>query len=244
MFEDGLEQCKTSAEFLLNPWVLMQLPWHPVLLLQWTAGVLTEYNSLRLELVEFYRWPMPSHRHTIVVNKLFEVVYRLHCLVLQPCLTSLKDLHFDRAMENKVYSSAKKFLSTLTNNIVPLLEFVVSGKARDIARALKRMIFGSNFQIVFKKNSSGVPFIAFKSCAWESRYNCIFSDHFWQQGIYRQIMGMTVDELLEKKEFQLNLGHGSGEFLDEATPDEWIAQMETKYGKKIELEKVCTRFSP
>jgi len=147
-------------------------------------------------------------------------------------------------MENKVYSSAKKFLSTLTNNIVPLLEFVVSGKARDIARALKRMIFGSNFQIVFKKNSSGVPFIAFKSCAWESRYNCIFSDHFWQQGIYRQIMGMTVDELLEKKEFQLNLGHGSGEFLDEATPDEWIAQMETKYGKKIELEKVCTRFSP
>jgi hypothetical protein len=232
IFKDGLEQCKTSAEFLLNPWVLMQLPWQPVLLLQWVAGVVTEIYSLRLELIELYRWRLPIGA-TRAVKKLFKMVAHMPVLVFQ-AMSHLKS-HF--YVTSVCYKSAVIFLNLLTHEILPLLELVVSGQLRDIVRALKRLSFGTNFHL--RESNLFAKYVDYE---WENAYNCLFSNHFWHIGDANDLMGtfplLTVprQDQTDMSEFSTNLAGGDA-FVFKANA-QWIVEMSIKYGEKIETEKV------
>jgi hypothetical protein len=232
MFKDELEQCQTSAEFLLDPWVLMQLPWNPVLLMQWTAGVLTEYYSLRFEMVELLRWFLPL-RPSRVVRKLFSLLSQMPLYLLKAL--HHMEMHFKTRSKMFILERAGSFLNMLTHELLPLLEFVVLGKARDIARALKRMSFGSNFHMS-KENIR----VLNSNFEWEDTYNCLFSNLFWLQGDSNKVIGTyivgTSAEQIKKSGVNVSLG-GCDEFREKDTP-QWIAEMETKYGKEIEKDKV------
>ena len=234
MFKDGLEQCTTSAEFLLDPWVLMQLPWNPVLLMQWTAGALTEYYSLQLEMVELLRWYLPL-RPSRVVRKLLNLLAQLPLYLLKAL--HHMEMHFKTRSKMNILQRAASFLNMLTHDLLPLLEFVVLGKARDIVRALKRKSFGSNFNM--SKENIRVTSSDFE---WEDTYNCLFSNLFWLRGDAEKIIGTyivgTSSVQTKKSGVIVSLG-GSDEFREKDTP-QWIAEMEAKYGKDIEKDKVNT----
>jgi len=126
------------------------------------------------------------------------------------------------------------FLNQMTHGLVPLLEFVTSGKARDIVRALKRLSFGQNFHY---KNK--IAFARYENREWDSLYDCLFSNHFWSLGNSSEVIGTFLDkheELKNGHEYIMNL-YGSEEFVMKATP-QWIADVEIKYGRKIKSEKV------
>jgi hypothetical protein len=232
MFKDGLELCTTSAEFLLNPWVLLQLQWNPVLLLQWTAGVLVEFYTFRLELVELYRWYLPHNLTLTTVKKLFKLLHFFH--VNSYRVLSHLTLYFRSISMQCGCQITSDFMNLVNHGIVPLLEFVTSGKARDIVRALKRISFGSNYRS--NTDNYTATFIHYE---WESTYNSIFSDHFWHQGKYEDLIGPAALEKdnpsLVTDGFRFLLA--SEEFIVKATP-EWISEMETKHGKEIEATKV------
>lgn len=237
MFKDDVELCKTSAEFLLNPWVLMQLPWQPVLLLQWTAGVLIEMYALRLELVELYRWPLPF-KVNLVVKKFFKLLVNFPSHALR----SLNFLHqyFGDSSGNRCYKNACAFLNQMTHDFLPLLEFVVSGKARDVVRGLKRMSLGRNFEWARRGKNY---YTIYTYINWESQSQCVFSDKFWCIGDLKKVIGCCSKG---PNEWELMCGMkatthlcGSDIFEKEAT-SEWTTEMETKYGKKIQAKTVCT----
>ena len=236
IFRDGLEQCKTSAEFLLDPWVLMQLPWHPALLMQWTAGVLTEICSLLLELTELYRWHLPLNTAR-VVRKLFKMVAAQMPEMAFDAIYHMQ-MHFYTNSQNPICErTAGFFLHKVTHKLLPLLEFITSGKARDVVRALKRLSFGTNYH-----SKGHHVFAKYANHEWESYYNCLFSNDFWRLGNSKELVGtlMTESKIKQaKKSIDENISLcGSEEFVMKATP-KWIAEMETKYGTEIETEKVC-----
>lgn len=232
MFNNGLELCTTSAEFLLNPWVLLQLQWNPVLLLQWTAGVLVEFYTFRLELVELYRWYLPQNLTLTTVKKLFKLLKLFHVNAYR--MISYLKVHFESFSEQYGCQVTSDIMNLVNHGIVPLLEFVTSGKACDIVRALKRMSFGSNYRSNVDNYTA-----CFVHYEWESTYNCMFSDHFWHQGKYENLFGPSsseeVDPSLITDGFRFLLA--SEVFIESATP-EWISEMETKHGKAIETAKV------
>jgi hypothetical protein len=235
MFKDGLELCKTPAEFLLDPWVLMQLQWNPVLLLQWTAGVLVEFYTFRLELVELYRWFLPRNLTMTTVKKLFKMLKLFHLDAFR-MMCNLNVHFFSASMKHYGCKFTNHFLNLVNHSLVPMLEFVTSGKARDVVRALKRMSFGSNYKV----NQSN-HLLTFVHYEWEGTYNCMFSDHFWNLGKYEDLIGpasLEQDELTcIQTEGDIKHLVGSEEFIVEATP-KWISEMQTKHGKTIEAEKV------
>lgn len=51
---NSIEECQTAEEFLLEPWVLMQLPFQPTLLHQWAVALLAEALKLRNQITDFF----------------------------------------------------------------------------------------------------------------------------------------------------------------------------------------------
>jgi hypothetical protein len=219
----------------------MQLPWQPVLLLQWVAGVLTEIYSLRLELVELYRWHLPFST-ALAVKRLFKIF-----ATDMPEMTFRALCHVN--MHLRMTTSAKPichtyiwlFLKRTTHSLVPLLEFVTSGKARDIVRALKRLSFGPNFHY-----GGNIMYAEFANREWDSFYDCMFSSHFWSRGNSSEVIGTFLKSSEDLKlinrdeEYSIQL-YGTEQFVMKATP-RWIADMENKYGRQIKTEKVIQIF--
>lgn len=136
-----------------------------------------------------------------------------------------------------LHDGAESFLNNLTHELLPVLDFVASGRARDVVRAIKRMSFGTNFRISAKENR----LVEFVFLEWEPIYNCVFSDFFWRKANFEEIVGTYPIGPDGKKIFtnllkDVWLQNWDGFFV-EATP-QWVAQMETKYGKEIDTEKV------
>jgi len=130
--QENLEQCKSAAEFLLEPWILVQLPFQPVLLHQWSVALLAESLKFEKELQEMTFIPKYLHAS---VNK----------------LTTMCNLMFQTALKFFVHYSYFIFDSdeSFTNNIrmiffdympevMPVLEFVLSSKCGEILRVFAK----------------------------------------------------------------------------------------------------------
>lgn len=74
--------CESSAEFLLEPWLLMQVAWHPAVYYQWLVAALAEVLKAKQQLAEFNWWPVPRDLFS-VVGKLLSQVETLHRRLFQ-----------------------------------------------------------------------------------------------------------------------------------------------------------------
>jgi hypothetical protein len=151
--EGDLHLCQSSAEFLLEPWLLMQLPWHPAVYYQWLIATLAEVLKAKKELVEFCWWP--------VAEKMFSVVRTL--------LTQVETLHrriilgfdlidwltnYDQD-PNSGYETNLHTVECILNMIVlpslPAIEFLVGEKFNIMVRALKRMAWPSQGELTLEE---------------------------------------------------------------------------------------------
>jgi hypothetical protein len=71
---EELHLCKSAEEFLMCPWVLIQLPWNAVLFNQWLLAALAEVLEFKKHLVSFYSQPIHPSLQPIVENLLNPVL--------------------------------------------------------------------------------------------------------------------------------------------------------------------------
>jgi hypothetical protein len=132
-----LHQCESAEEFLLEPWLLMQIPWHPALYNQWLAAALAEVLTAKKELVEFYRWPIPT-KLTLAVSMLLSQVETLHRRLLVGIGLINWLTNSGAGFEPNLFT-AKFVLKHVLFASLPTIEFFVSKKFYHVAQALKRM---------------------------------------------------------------------------------------------------------
>ncbi|CAB3361492.1 Hypothetical predicted protein [Cloeon dipterum] len=59
LFPDGVPpQCENASEFMIDPWVLMQLQFEPVLFHQWLVAFFAEISKVSMELLELHFFPL------------------------------------------------------------------------------------------------------------------------------------------------------------------------------------------
>jgi hypothetical protein len=136
-----LHLCETSAEFLLEPWLVMQLPWHPALYYQWLAAALPEVFKAKKQLSEFYYWPVPKQTF-LAVAKLLSMVETLHRRIilgfrLINWLPNSKDSYSSGFDLNS--NIALLILNLIVLPSLPTIEFFVGDKFNTVVRAVKRM---------------------------------------------------------------------------------------------------------
>jgi hypothetical protein len=138
--EGDLHLSETSAEFLLEPWLLIQLPWHPAVYYQWLIAALAEVLKAQKELVEFYWWPVPKKLFA-AVGKLLSQVETLYRRIL----TGFRLINWLSSGEDSGngFETNCQTVECILNMIVlpslPVIEFLVSNKFNIVVRALKRL---------------------------------------------------------------------------------------------------------
>jgi len=168
LLKKDAEVCESAAEFLLEPWVLLQLPFQPLLLHQWSVALLAESLRFQAELFPFYSIPNRLQRP---VNKLFEmckVMYKkaMHCFN-----------HFAIYMYEGVdcYGDtvSASFLDSLPETLAAL-EFVLSKECGNVVKALKRMAWNNSTK---KDNKEIVKSASFDI---EEIYFC-YNMEYWKE---------------------------------------------------------------
>jgi hypothetical protein len=139
--KEDLHLCQSAAEFLLEPWLLMQLPWHPAVYYQWLTAALAEVLKARKQLAEFYWWPVPK-RLTSAVNKMLLLLeslhHRLNCGFR--LINWLANFNKDSDSGHEINcQTVECILNLVILPSLPTIEFLVGDQFSILARVLKRM---------------------------------------------------------------------------------------------------------
>jgi hypothetical protein len=137
--QEAPELCESAAEFILDPWVLIQLPWHPVMFHQWLAAVLAETLKFEKEIAEFYHWPvadlmMPTLENLAKIREALRTA--LNCGLVN--LFSLYSISpsFDGAEQ-----VVPLILDETVLPVIPYLRFILSKGASRLIMSLKKILW-------------------------------------------------------------------------------------------------------
>jgi hypothetical protein len=144
-----VEECESAEEFLLEPWVLLQLPFEPTILHQWTVALMAEALRFRKKITDFTTMAYPEHLKS-AVDKLVAIDTLLQngansCMSYVAQLTlsvaakkeSIQRIHF---FAEFCWEDFQRFLPQLLS----ALKFVLSEECDAIISRLKRMAWGAN----------------------------------------------------------------------------------------------------
>ena len=136
------DQCESAGEFLLEPWVLLQLPFQPSMLHQWAVALLAETLRFQKETVTIFTIGVPQ--------KLWDEMLLLKKMLkrlMEGALTLLsifcKFPRLDR--ENickRLRRVRQKLLRTITE-VTPIVEFILSEKCRNVISGIKQAAWSS-----------------------------------------------------------------------------------------------------
>ncbi|KAF4526868.1 hypothetical protein B566_EDAN013922 [Ephemera danica] len=130
----------SKATFILEPAVLIQLPWHYSLFHQWLLASLHEVLLFERASLEFRHWPIRT--------KLYGSAKALLCMV-----RSLKErlyIGFALLVKNIVncptgpWPFAKEILDDVILHSVAPLRFLITGKAHKMLKIMKKWLWSSN----------------------------------------------------------------------------------------------------
>jgi hypothetical protein len=236
-----MQLCKSAPEFLFEPWVLLQLPWHPLVMQQWAVAALAAHFNFMTECVELYRWPLPK-KLMAAVDKLLDISHQIPRLLCQIFLSFFS--HSSHMSDSNQCQIVSKFCMKLIMKLAPFFKFIVGDKAKALVKALKRMAWTLNFKCL-----ETIYFVAFGYKHWDN-YNDMFADDFWKTGKYHEAFGSAADddenEDLTADPFAYIWREkricGFKKLLHEVTP-EWLKKMERKYGRDISNEEVSNRIN-
>jgi hypothetical protein len=151
--KEDLHLSETASEFLLEPWLLIQVPWHPPVFYQWLIAALAELLKAKKELVEFYWWPVPKKLFNIV-RKLLSSIETLHCRImcgfrLINWLTNCNE-NSGSGYETNLHT-VECILNMIILPSLPIIEFLVDYKFNILVRALRRMAWPSNDELTLEE---------------------------------------------------------------------------------------------
>jgi hypothetical protein len=144
-----LHLCESSAEFLLEPWLLIQLPWHPPVYYQWLIAAMAEVLEAKKHIVEFYWWPVPMKLFSVVI-KLLSLVETLHRQIICGfCLINwLKNSNKESGSGYEInLETVECILNLILLPSLPTIEFLVGNKFKSVVRALKRMAWPNEGEV-------------------------------------------------------------------------------------------------
>jgi len=130
-----LEQCQSAAEFLLEPWILVQLPFQPILFHQWSVALLAEALKFEKELFELYYVPKKLRSPVVKLLEMCNLMYEAAFKFFE---------HFgqfifrgEQSMCDNVVSEYLKHMP----DVLPVIKFVLSDECRSIVKVLTKMAF-------------------------------------------------------------------------------------------------------
>jgi len=136
-----LHLCESSAEFLLEPWLLMQVPWHPAVYYQWLSAALAEVLKAKKQVCDFYWLPVPEKLFPVIA-RLLSMVETLHHRIISGFrlinwLTNLNE-DFGSGYETNCHA-VRCILDLVVLPSLSTIEFFVGDKFNVVVLALKRM---------------------------------------------------------------------------------------------------------
>jgi hypothetical protein len=186
-----LHQCDSPEEFLLEPWLLMQVPWHPALFNQWLAAALAEVLKAKKELVEFYRWPVPNKLYT-AIEMLLSKVETLHRRLLIGAGLINWWTSSGSGFEINLETS-KCVLNRVVLPSLPTIEFLVSKKFYNVTRALKRMAWLCDGKLTNK----GEDVVANCCCDSINKFQTMYGLRHFEMDKAVDIFGFKTDDSLQ-----------------------------------------------
>jgi hypothetical protein len=124
--------CKSAAEFLLNPWLLIQLPWNAALLNQWLMAALAEVFKVKKEVIKFHWWPLGREVLMTVNAVLTEVEVLHHRLV-----TGIA--YIGRCNKSTTAPEvSREILTQLVLPVMPALEMLANNTLLNTIEAVKK----------------------------------------------------------------------------------------------------------
>jgi len=164
--QENLEECQTATEFLLEPWILVQLPFQPLLFHQWSVALLAEALKFEIELKELFY--IPSHLKTPVgkLEKMCNLMFRAAFKFFDH-FTS----YFYKEEENLSSNVGSSFLDLLPE-VLPVIEFVLSEDCRKIIKALTRIALSST-SVKYKRTEAQIES--------GDNFPCCYNIYYWKQ---------------------------------------------------------------
>jgi len=145
--EGNLHLCKSAAEFLLEPWLLMQVPWNPAVYYQWLIAALAEVLRAKQQLVEFHTWLVGENLFSAVA-KLLTQVETLHRRIILgfDLINWLSNSHVVSSGFDINCQAVECILNMVVLPSLPVIEFLLDDKFNIMVRALKRMAWPTEIQ--------------------------------------------------------------------------------------------------
>jgi len=146
MQAEDVEQCESAAEFLLEPWVLLQLPFEPTILHQWTVALMAEALRFQKKITDFTTMAYPEHLKT-VVDKLIAIASLLLNGANKFLSFIAKLVNVKKDSINRMHATASLYwndFQEILPQVVVALKFVLSEECGAVISALKRMAWNEN----------------------------------------------------------------------------------------------------
>jgi len=173
LFQCFLEQCESAAEFLLEPWVLIQLPYQPILMHQWAVALMAEALKFQKELADLYSMTYPR-RFRIPVKKL--IFFNTQMLGFSVNVFKLVNFYIASAIES-IHKLLDRPLAVITRWFplhLPIIEFVLSKDCRNFIKALKRMALNESANL-------SDPEMSQKTVTEFGEHFSCYNYEFWKQ---------------------------------------------------------------
>lgn len=126
------ENCGSVEDFLLSPWVLIQLPFRPALYHQWTLALLAETLKYQMDISDLMIIETPLTLHPTLVR----------LKIMSSVLYSNAQFHLENYMKCIAYKWKIEPNNTMMSTfaeLIPTLKFVLSAECKAIVKALKRL---------------------------------------------------------------------------------------------------------
>lgn len=170
--QDRRENCTTAEEFLLEPWVLLQLPFQPALLHQWAVALLAETLRFQQDMVTIFNIGFKQEL-SVEVHLLHEMIKKM----LNGAMALLSIFcDFADGQENirkRLGRVQEKLLKTVAE-VTPLVQFTLSDNCKKVISSIKRASWSSGNQMQRKLST-------LKSDADLGLFDVWYNVNFWER---------------------------------------------------------------
>jgi hypothetical protein len=202
--------CGNAAEFILDPWVMIQLPWYPVMFHQWLAAVLAEVLKFEKEIVELNHWPIADSMK-IPVGLLFRVRTTLRRTLY--CGFLFLHMQYEYCPD---FEMEQSIVSTIMDRVVllaaPYLRFLLSNNYKRLLMSLK------NYLWTAAKNRGPVRPSARINNMYDAKFDelsYLYSPDFWKSdGKAEKLFGKSTADAM--KNSKATVEEWTEEFLEDA----------------------------
>lgn len=206
LLQEAPELCENASEFILNPWVLIQLPWYPLMFHQWLAAVMAETLKFEKEIAEFFHWPvilpmLPIICNLVKISEILRGTLVRGFLFLHTQYSLHDDIELDQTVVKGISDRVVLFA-------IPHLQFLLSNDTMRLVQTLKRI-----FWIQMKNNGPlcSIPLSTFYSNLLD-KTNYLYNPEFWKSDCRgKDLFGklLNVPNLLENSKIPVQDSFGN-----------------------------------